>query len=597
MKKIRNRLTLTFTLLIGISLLSLGFFLTNLIDKIYLNALGDRLVKEANLTKDMISWEIGSKEGLVLFQQLANNTSKELNTRITFIDKNGLVLADSKYDKNKMDNHANRPEVQTSLNGKIGKAIRYSHTLGMEMLYTSVPIMKNNQIIGVVRLSLPVNEIKASLESFWYSLVIGLFIVFLITILISYRISNKITKPIEDMTEIAKRITNKDYSARIHLNSNDEIGQLGIAINLMADSLNNQIMTIHENEKKITTVLNNMANGVLLVDKSGKIILANPAIEWLLGEQIEQIIGKYHIEAGQNYALSELIERSLNTGESIHAEISIQYPIKKYLDCHLAPIYDAKGQINGVVSVLHDITKLKHLENMRTEFIANVSHELRTPITAVKGFAETLLDGALKDEETSRAFLQIIYNESERLHRLISDLLDLSKIELNQNLLNYSTVDLRELIHSTIETFKPQAVKKQLYIVKELDDIHAEVDGDRIRQVIINLLTNAMAYTPANGSIKVTLKAFKPEQIKITVEDTGIGIPKKSLSRIFERFYRVDKARSRESGGTGLGLAIVKHIVESHEGYIQVESEVQKGTKFAIILPKYKKEKIDGNGI
>ena len=587
MNKLRTRLILTYTILIGLFVIGLGIFLTKLIEDTYIDAIGDRLTRESSFLQEEISWAMNNGERSRLIEEV-QKMKKDLSARVTIIDASGQVLAESDYSEDKMENHASRPEFKQALAGTVGTEIRYSRTLGIEMLYVASPVFYDQHLVGSVRLAIPFQEIRDSLNYFWYSLIFGLTVVFLITIFISIQVASKITKPIEHITFIAKRITNRDYRARVEVRNKDEIGQLGIAINLMADSLKSQIDTIHENQSKLTTVLNNMTSGILFVDQKGKIILANPALEWLLGVKNTEILGKYHMEVGQNYLLSELIERSLNTGESIRTEIDTYYPTKKALDSSLAPILDANGEITGVIAVLHDITKLKNLENMRKEFVANVSHELRTPITAVKGFTETLLDGAMKDEETCKSFLQIIYKESDRLHRLISDLLDLSKIEFNEDLLKYVTLELKPFVESTIEMVRSQARKKELTMIEDLDLVQAEIDEDRIRQVMLNLLTNAISYTPQGGKITVRLKEHTTQFFAIEVEDTGMGIPKKSLPRIFERFYRVDKARSRESGGTGLGLAIVKHIVESHGGKIKVESEVQKGTKFTILLPKKK---------
>lgn len=581
--KMRNRIILIFVVLIGLSVSVLGAFGHFLIEKIYINALDERLEKEAQWIETLVQIERDSGH----LEQIVNQSGKELGVRMTLIDLTGKVLADSEYDKDHMENHRDRPEVIAALSGNTGREIRYSDTLGIEMLYVAIPQIQNNEIKGIVRLAIPLQQIKDSLKLFWYSLLLGLAIIFVITLFISYRVSNKMTSPIEHMTQIAKKITNYDYSARLEMERNDEIGQLGKAINLMAESLEKQMETIFENEKKLKSVLDHMASGVLLVDKKGNIVLANPALEDLLGEKIDQIIGKHHSDVGQQKTVSELIQQSLFTGVSFHTEIGIYEPSKKYLNTNIIPIVDSDGKINGVLAVLHDITQIKHLENMRTEFVASVSHELRTPITAVKGFAETLLDGEMDDEETCRSFLTIIYNESDRLHRLINDLLDLSKIELNKDILKISRVNLKALIESTVDTMIPQAEKRRIAVQLKLDSVRAELDEDRLRQVIINLLTNAIAYTPENGIITVRLYEKPSNLIRIEVEDTGIGIPKKSLPRIFERFYRVDKARSRESGGTGLGLAIAKHIVETHGGIIQVESEVNKGTKFMIDLPKY----------
>lgn len=586
MKKLSYKLTLIMTLIIGLSVLVLGLFLSNLIEDIYIEALGNRLEEEANMIKAIVIKEDLSTNNHQI-EMISKEMGKQLSTRITIIDKDGNVLADSEYDKGKMETHNNRPEILAAYTGDIGKEIRYSETLGIEMLYVASPIYDdNNDIEGVIRLSLPLKAIKESIRNFWYILILGLTVIFVITFIITYRVTAKITKPIENITRLARRITKHQYEERVMIDRNDEIGQLGKAINLMADSLEEQMTTIFENEKKLMTVLNNMSSGVILLDNNGKIMLANPAIEQLLGVSLKEIVGKQHNEVGKQDSISELIYKVVATGETVHAEIGVYYPTKKYFNSSVVPILDVKGAISEILVVLHDITKIKKLENMRTEFVASVSHELRTPITSVKGFAETLLDGSIKDRETEQQFIQIIYNESDRLHRLIVDLLDLSKIELNKEILKIERIDIKELLLSTIEVLKPSINKQKITILTELDLVYAEVDEDRIKQVIINLITNAITYTAENGKIYLRLKELDENRIKIEVEDTGIGIPKQSLSRVFERFYRVDKDRSRESGGTGLGLAIAKHIIESHEGNIQVESEVGIGTRFTIILPK-----------
>lgn len=586
MKKLSYKLTLIMTLIIGLSVLILGLFLSNLIEDIYIEALGNRLEEEANMIKAIVIKEDLSTNNHQI-EMISKEMGKQLSTRITIIDKDGNVLADSEYDRGKMETHNNRPEILAAYTGDIGKEIRYSETLGIEMLYVASPIYDdNNNIEGVIRLSLPLKAIKESIRNFWYILILGLTVIFVITFIITYRVTAKITKPIENITKLARRITKHQYEERVMIDRNDEIGQLGKAINLMADSLEEQMTTIFENEKKLMTVLNNMSSGVILLDNNGKIMLANPAIEQLLGVSLKEIVGKQHNEVGKQDSISELIYKVVATGETVHAEIGVYYPTKKYFNSSVVPILDVKGAISEILVVLHDITKIKKLENMRTEFVASVSHELRTPITSVKGFAETLLDGSIKDRETEQQFIQIIYNESDRLHRLIVDLLDLSKIELNKEILKIERIDIKELLLSTIEVLKPSINKQKITILTELDSVYAEVDEDRIKQVIINLITNAITYTAENGKIYLRLKELDENRIKIEVEDTGIGIPKQSLSRVFERFYRVDKDRSRESGGTGLGLAIAKHIIESHEGNIQVESEVGIGTRFTIILPK-----------
>lgn len=266
--------------------------------------------------------------------------------------------------------------------------------------------------------------------------------------------------------------------------------------------------------------------------------------------------------------------------------MQMYYPDQRILDAHLAPYLGANGEIKGIITVLHDITDIRRLEKMRSEFVANVSHELKTPITSLKGFAETLLDGAMYDPEIAKSFLTIIHDESERLHRLITDILHLSKIEQHQLPFHPEPLNVTGVIYETIDTIQEEINKKQLTIkLPNQKPVIIDAEKDRLQQIILNLVANAVTYTPDKGTIEIGI-VEKDDQIELTVKDTGIGISKEELPRIFERFYRVDKARSRNSGGTGLGLAIVKHLVESHHGSIQVDSEEGKGTLFTITLPK-----------
>ncbi len=409
-------------------------------------------------------------------------------------------------------------------------------------------------------------------------------LLFLIGIIIVSNILKKVFYRIEKIKEKTVSIV-KQNNYFTEIKERDEIDQLKAAVDSMAESLNIQINTMNIQKQQLFTVLNNMNSGVILIGKSHRIILVNAAIEKILNEKSSNLIGKLHSEAGQSFGLSELIDKTLKTGESIQQEINIYYPSEKIIDVHIGPIINEKDEIYGVVSVLYDITHTKRLEKIRREFVANVSHELRTPVTAIKGFTETLLDGDLADKETLKSFLEIIKKEADRLHRLIGDLLDLSKIEANKEVLTFQEVKIVSLIEETLDILEKQITDAELKVIRSLsEEFTSFIDRDRMQQVFINLLTNAISYTPKGGEIKIEVTK-SPEYWQFIITDTGIGIPAKYIPRIFERFYRVDKARSRQSGGTGLGLAIVKHIVEAHNGTIQVESEVGIGSKFIISIP------------
>jgi two-component system phosphate regulon sensor histidine kinase PhoR len=340
-----------------------------------------------------------------------------------------------------------------------------------------------------------------------------------------------------------------------------------------------------------------MIDGVVMIDRNGRIVLLNRCAEEVLGFSARELVGRHYAEAKQQYELSQIIQDGLARREHLREEITFYYPEERLLDLNLVPIFQ-DDEFGGVLLVLQDVSAIRRLERMRSEFVANVSHELKTPITAVKGFAETLLGGAVNDPETARSFLQIIYDESDRLNRLIGDILELSKIESRRVPLQFSPIELSAFIGKTVELMTAEAERKNIRIAMKAEPgVYVEADEDRLRQIVMNLLANGISYTPDGGLVTIEVEpvsstseqaaddAFDYEHIRIMISDTGIGIPKKDLPRIFERFYRVDKARSRSSGGTGLGLSIVKHLVELHKGSISVDSQVGIGSTFTIELP------------
>ncbi|KHF36495.1 Alkaline phosphatase synthesis sensor protein PhoR [Paenibacillus sp. P1XP2] len=370
----------------------------------------------------------------------------------------------------------------------------------------------------------------------------------------------------------------------------DEIGELAKAINGMADSLQNQLQTIRDNENLLQSVLDNMTTGILLVNPEGTVALINPAAERMLHLKGGQLTGRSVTEMKQYYELTRLIQDGIGQRDFIHEERIVYQPEETILQLDGVPMFGEDDRFKGMLFLLQNITAIRRLENMRSEFVANVSHELKTPVAAVKGFAETLLGGGVKDEETARSFLQIIYDESERLNRLISDILDLSKIESRRSPMDYAPVHLASFCGSIIDTMATVAEKKRIALHADIpEELFIEADEDKLRQILLNLLSNAVSYTQDGGKVELKVRELQDaegtEKVVIKVTDTGIGIPKKDQPRIFERFYRVDKARSRSSGGTGLGLSIVKHLVELHHGDISVDSELGIGTTFTVELP------------
>ncbi|KRE57474.1 two-component system histidine kinase PnpS [Paenibacillus sp. Soil750] len=595
MTKFRAKLTLILILLIGCSMLVAGIFMAKVLESSHVNSLQENMERELHVIASSGVWDYqGTDAELIKYYTAQAHRLKDATTeRLTYVRADGKVLGDSDQLPEQMDNHLIRPEIAAAAKDGIGYTTRYSDTLKENMLYAAIPVKNDAKVtMGYLRISLSLAQVDKSIRSLWYFLISGLAILFVIAGIVSYRIAKGITRPIERMTKVAQQITNLNYESRVPAYRNDEVGQLGQAINRMSESLQGQMARIQENERRLQGVMENMMSGIMMIDREERIMLLNPSAEAILGFSSQELLGKKYNEAKQQYDFTKMIQECIELQEPISDEMMFYYPAERILDIHLSPIAHEDEEWSGVLIVLHDITAVRRLERMRSEFVANVSHELKTPIAAVKGFAETLLAGALNDKETAVSFLQIIFDESERLNRLIGDILELSKIESKRIPMNFSPVYLPEFVDRSLSVLRKEAEKKHIELSMTVeDDMYIEADEDRLRQIIINLLSNGIAYTQDGGKVRLRVEPLETnadgdyERLRIIVSDTGMGIPKKDLPRIFERFYRVDKARSRSSGGTGLGLSIVKHLVEMHKGTIRVESEVGVGTKFIIELP------------
>lgn len=596
MKKLWLRISFTFFLLMLGVLLAVGFLLVNLLEETYVDMTRNQLLENAQLLIKAVDLSELYEDPDALQEKISHFTHP-VQPRFTIIDENGNVLADSESDPKHMDNHRNRPEVKAIIDeGKQrGESIHYSDTLGFHMMYVTVPLYKDSERIGVVRTAVALNMIDQTIKQLWVSLFTIIGITLLLSWLVSIRLAKGITRPIEKIVDVARRLTNKDYESRVTVKSSGEIGQLSNAINVLASSLQKQMREIQEHQQQLTSILANMVSGVMLVNEFGVIQLMNAAMKEFLGPSAHDFIGKLHTQIDEQFKLSENIQRCMEIEQVIHKEITMES--ERIFDAHFAPFLGENNRLKGVIVVLHEITEIRRLEKVRSEFVANVSHELKTPITSVKGFAETLLEGAADDPELRQTFLKIIHEESNRLHRLINDILHLSKIEQHLIDLQIEKVDVTHAVYDSVETLQEELTKKEITIsLPGQKSVFIEGETDRIRQIILNLVSNAITYTPSHGKISVNLLEHE-EHIELIVSDTGIGIPKEDLPRVFERFYRVDKARARHSGGTGLGLAIVKHLVESHHGHIQVDSIEGVGTTFIVTLPKNQpKEKNEALG-
>lgn len=604
MKPFRIRLTLILMILLGVLGLAAALTMGQIFKSSHIATLEDNMVREIRLLETTFDFKATGTDGqpsedvFQYYSQEAHQIGNLTDSRVTFIEKDGTVIGDSESDPHTMNNHMDREEIRAAAAGGVGSAIRYSATLDKNMLYIAAPVQAGNLFDGYIRLSMSLEAVEVGVRNAWTVMGISLLILFLVAAVVSYRVASGLTKPLEHITVVANRISRLDYGARVRLERRDEIGELGKAIDNMADSLEKQLKIIRDNEDLLQSVLANMTGGMLMVNSLGNVALVNRFAEEVLGVSSKRLTGKSYHELKRHYELTKLLGEGLRRKERIHDEQTLYDPEPRLIQIDGVPMFEDDDTYRGMLFLIQDISNIRRLEKMRSEFVANVSHELKTPIAAVKGFAETLLGGGVQDEQTSRAFLQIIYDESERLNRLIGDILELSKIESKRSPLNFSPIHLQPFFDTIREMLNSSAAKKNITMDMNVpEEMFMEADEDRLRQIFVNLISNAVNYTQDGGKVRLTVEEKVSEngeeRILFHVRDTGMGIPKKDLPRIFERFYRVDKARSRSSGGTGLGLSIVKHLVDLHRGTVTVESEVNIGTTFTVDLPLLQEDEPD----
>ncbi|OFH02264.1 two-component system histidine kinase PnpS [Listeria monocytogenes] len=589
MKKLWLKIGLSFFILFFVVMVIVGVFSGELMKSTYLNMKESQLEDDAKILLQTTNMEnLDLDKDAATIQKSLDPLGEDIDARITVIDSEGDVVADTKKDPEKLDNHMNRPEVTDILKKgeSVGISIRESDSLGYSMLYVAVPVKHQGKTDGVLRISISLESVDAAVAKLWGNLALIFGIALVIIAAISVFIARKITRPVREIIEVSTDLANHKYDSRIHGKISGELQDLSISVNTLAESLETQMFEIKQNEQRLNAIVQNLVSGVMLINVDKQVIMTNRTMYQILGET--EITGKPFYEVIKSFALSQLIEGTFETKTIQQKEIILYFPREMILDASVSPILGENGEITGIILLLHDITQIRHLENVRSEFVTNVSHELKTPVTALKGFAETLLDGAMYDEVLLKKFLTIIKEESDRLHRLIMDILALSRIEQNPVAENVELVDVDEVIEQSARTIFEMATEKNIRVTiteKTSGSVMIETDRDKLQQIIINLLSNAINYTPVDGKVEVKLIEQEAEVI-IEVTDNGIGIPAKDIDRVFERFYRVDKARSRHSGGTGLGLSIVKHLVENCGGRIEVESQEEVGSTFRVILPK-----------
>ncbi|HET6371164.1 MAG TPA: ATP-binding protein, partial [Nitrospiria bacterium] len=489
------------------------------------------------------------------------------------------------------------PEVREALANGVGSSIRYSEPAKTRTFYLAATVVAGEKSLGLVRLTLPLVDLERQVGEIRRLYFMAALFAFVLSIPVSLYLSRRLTAPLREMTQTAERIGRGDFEGRIRVRSGDELEELGEALNQTADALSKRFQEISEDRARLSTILNGMVEGVMLLDFEGRVLLINPALARMFDPVPPFPQGMYHYELIRHRELNEFIERVLTERKSLAREIDFVAPRERFFQVQ-ASLAKPSGGPESVAAVLvfHDITELRRLERVRKDFVANVSHELRTPLTSIKGYIEALTDLEPANQDQAREFLEILRKHAERMENIVLDLLQLARIESGKEPIHPQSIPLKPFLEKTVQVLASQAEKKKQRVeIEAAGEVLIDADPEKLSQVVVNLLDNAIKYTPESGRITVGGRSGEERGgegwSEIFVRDDGIGIPPNDLDRIFERFYRVDRARSRELGGTGLGLSIVKHIIEAHDGTIRVESRPGAGSTFTARFPRVRSPK------
>ncbi len=508
--------------------------------------------------------------------------------RLTVIASDGKVLGDSDENPALMEDHSNRAEIIDALAKGLGKSMRFSPTLGRNMMYVAVPVSEDGQPVAFVRMAVPVTEIERALSRVYVTIIWAGAIVAVCAAVLSLLISRQISEPITRMKRIAQLFARGQLDMRVPDAGAAELDELARALNEMATQLQDRILTITRQRNEVKAILSSLGEGVLAVDSRGRIVSVNKAAAQLLGIDPIAAQGRSIEEVVRNVGLQQFVRRTLEGDQPAEGDVSFPEEGGRLFHVHGAPLADPPTDRAGAVIVLSDMTRIHRLESLRRDFVANVSHELKTPVTSIQGFVEALLDGRPDDPEQTSRYLGIIAKHAERLNAIIDDLLSLSRLEegAEKRAILFEDVKLRPALEAAIELAGVRAEQKRIKVELSCDDsIRAKINAPLLEQAIVNLVDNAVKYSDEGTTVWIEVQP-QDKGVAIRVKDTGCGIPREHLARIFERFYVVDKSRSRKLGGTGLGLAIVKHIIGVHGGRIDVESIPGKGSTFTLHLPQ-----------
>jgi two-component system phosphate regulon sensor histidine kinase PhoR len=577
----------SFLLVTIASLVLVAWYGSTAIKKFYIDQMAEVLESKAYIAAEGGARLVGEGD-LEEINRFCKEIGKRSLTRITVIAVGGRVLGDSEEDPAKMEDHSDRPEVFAAVQGELKPSIRFSSTLQKNMMYVAVPLLRKGELLGILRTSVPITSIDKTLGRIQARIFFGGLVIILVVAFISWALSRRISRPLEEIGKGVARFAQGNFSRKLPSCSTEEIASLASSMNSMAQELDGRMKAVLRQRNELEAVFSSMVEGVLVFDKGGRFLNINDAGADLFGTDPRLVKGKTLLEVVRNAELQQFVSKVLSNRDPLEGEITLNSPEgDRFFQAHGVPLKSATGEALGGLIVIHDVTALRRMETMRRDFVANVSHELKTPITSIQGFVETLLDGAMDDTENARKFLGIIAKQSRRLSAIIEDLLALARIEdMEETTVALEMHDLRTVIQSALQSCEVKAAQKRISL--ELDcpkEIKALMNSQLLEQAVVNLIDNAVKYGPPDSVVRLGVEE-DPTEIRIQVRDNGPGIPTEHQSRLFERFYRIDKSRSKDVGGTGLGLAIVNHIAQVHGGRVGLESSVGRGSVFTLYLPK-----------
>jgi len=565
-------------------IVSLSFFILDLLIKDEI-----KKVMTSKIEAELLSYaELINLNSAQKMSDQLEQIARISNSRVTLVDAQGKVLADSEKDVATMEDHFNRPELQEArLRGK-GESIRFSQSIGVDMLYVAIAMKSKAQITGYIRLARPLIDVQNAIEKVYQSIFLAMMIVAVIALIIALIFSYRLAAPIRAIEKFTERLRQGKPTGTIILYTSDETKKLADNINYLVDELKSKIKLANEEKSKLMTAFTSINEGVLILDAVDKIEFVSPALSNMLAAQYGDINGKTLMEAFRNIELEKIFHQFKESHQTVSREITLGSVEPVILSVSISAVQDHPGE-EKIMVVFHDVTRLKKLEQIRADFVANVTHEIKTPLTAIIGYLETIKDGAINNINETKKFIDIILKQAERLNRLVEDLLTISKIELNETRFNFENMFLSDAVNNVISIVEKKATSKKINIENEIPEKLRPVraDRDRLTQILVNVLDNAVKFTPELGKVRIT-EAETNGYIVISITDTGIGVPEDEIQRLGERFYRVDKTRSRDLGGTGLGLSIVKHLMIAHGGKMEIESQLGRGTKVSLFFPMAK---------